>query len=137
MLTFLFFFLLLSFFLFFFFMRSTLDTHQTMGKSKSIHPNIAKIFFYNDPLPEPPPPPGPMTCGKPEQPPNSTMVAANYNVDSEVEYRCDPGHVLIGPAQRTCLESGFFDEFPPTCRCEFCCSCVCVLFGRMNFLGKM
>ncbi|XP_069970005.1 uncharacterized protein [Penaeus vannamei] len=58
----------------------------------------------------------PMTCGKPEQPPNSTMVAANYNVDSEVEYRCDPGHVLIGPAQRTCLESGFFDEFPPTCR---------------------
>lgn len=62
-----------------------------------------------------------MTCGKPEQPPNSTMVAANYNVDSEVEYRCDPGHVLIGPAQRTCLESGFFDEFPPTCRCESCC----------------
>ncbi|KAK8742165.1 hypothetical protein OTU49_002153 [Cherax quadricarinatus] len=58
----------------------------------------------------------PQTCGKPEQPPNSTMVAANYNVGTDVEYRCDPGHILVGPAQRSCLNSGFFNEFPPTCR---------------------
>ncbi|XP_066975553.1 uncharacterized protein [Macrobrachium rosenbergii] len=58
----------------------------------------------------------PQTCGKPEQPPNSTMVAPNYNVGTDVEYRCDSGHVLVGPAQRTCLNSGFFNEFPPTCR---------------------
>lgn len=58
----------------------------------------------------------PQTCGKPEQPPNSTMMASTYNVGTEVEYHCDPGHVLVGPATRSCLNSGFFDEFPPTCR---------------------
>ncbi|XP_068237942.1 uncharacterized protein [Palaemon carinicauda] len=62
----------------------------------------------------------PQTCGKPEQPPNSTMVAPNFNVGTDVEYRCDPGHVLVGPSQRTCLNSGFFNEFPPTCRYEAC-----------------
>ncbi|MPC22900.1 Fucolectin-5 [Portunus trituberculatus] len=58
----------------------------------------------------------PQTCGKPEQPPNSTMVGNTFSVGSMVEYRCDPGHTLVGPAQRSCLESGFFNEFPPTCR---------------------
>lgn len=69
----------------------------------------------------PPSPPGPQTCGKPEQPPNSTMIGSSFTVGSTVEYRCDPGHALVGPAQRSCLESGFFNEFPPTCRCESLC----------------
>ncbi|XP_050718309.1 uncharacterized protein LOC126999576 isoform X1 [Eriocheir sinensis] len=58
----------------------------------------------------------PQTCGKPEQPPNSTMIGSSFTVGSTVEYRCDPGHALVGPAQRSCLDSGFFNEFPPTCR---------------------
>ncbi|KAA0198249.1 hypothetical protein HAZT_HAZT009360 [Hyalella azteca] len=58
----------------------------------------------------------PLTCGKPEQPPNSTMEPLVYVVGTEVEYKCDPGHVLIGPAKRTCLKSGFFDGVPPICR---------------------
>lgn len=131
-------------------MRNTLSTLQTMRKSikkkerkkkgklrKCIH--ISKTpqkYPQNNASPNPRPP-GPMTCGKPEQPPNSTMVAANYNVDSEVEYRCDPGHVLIGPAQRTCLESGFFDEFPPTCRCESCCFFRGSSLGVMSFVKRM
>lgn len=40
----------------------------------------------------------------------------NYEVGSIVEYRCDEGHVLSGPMTRTCLETGFFNEFPPVCK---------------------
>ncbi|KAF7263969.1 hypothetical protein GWI33_000807 [Rhynchophorus ferrugineus] len=58
----------------------------------------------------------PKACGRPEQPPNSTMVAPNFNVGSTVEYACDEGHLLVGPQTRTCLETGFYNEFPPVCK---------------------
>ena len=59
---------------------------------------------------------GPTTCGKPEQPPNSTLVAPNFSVGSRIEYSCNEGHLLVGPSQRTCLPTGFYSEFPPVCR---------------------
>ncbi|CAH1170006.1 unnamed protein product [Phaedon cochleariae] len=58
----------------------------------------------------------PKACGRPEQPPNSTMVAPNYNVGSTIDYSCDEGHLLVGPTQRVCLETGFYNEFPPVCK---------------------
>ncbi|KAL1518181.1 hypothetical protein ABEB36_001843 [Hypothenemus hampei] len=58
----------------------------------------------------------PKACGRPEQPPNSTMLAPNFNVGSVVEYTCDEGHLLVGPSMRTCLETGFYNEFPPVCK---------------------
>ncbi|KAG8188357.1 hypothetical protein JTE90_022557 [Oedothorax gibbosus] len=58
----------------------------------------------------------PATCGKPEQPANSTIIARNFDIGSVIEYRCSPGHLLVGPNIRTCLPSGFFSEFPPKCR---------------------
>ncbi|XP_060535402.1 uncharacterized protein LOC132707526 isoform X2 [Cylas formicarius] len=58
----------------------------------------------------------PKACGRPEQPPNSTMLAPNFNVGSVVEYTCDEGHLLVGPTMRTCLETGFYNEFPPVCK---------------------
>ena len=61
----------------------------------------------------------PTTCGKPEQPPNSTLVSKDFNVGSRIEYVCDEGHLLVGPARRSCLATGFYSEFPPVCRCEF------------------
>lgn len=62
----------------------------------------------------------PKACGRPEQPPNSTMLAPDFNVGSVVEYSCDEGHLLVGPTMRTCLETGFYNEFPPVCKrkCE-------------------
>ena len=60
----------------------------------------------------------PTTCGKPEQPPNSTLIAKKFNVGSRIEYVCDEGHLLVGPSQRSCLPTGFYSEFPPVCRCE-------------------
>ncbi|XP_075229303.1 uncharacterized protein LOC142328966 isoform X2 [Lycorma delicatula] len=58
----------------------------------------------------------PKACGRPEQPPNSTMVAKNFNVGSVIEYACDEGHLLVGPNQRMCLPTGFYNEFPPVCK---------------------
>ncbi|XP_049276018.1 uncharacterized protein LOC119406362 [Rhipicephalus sanguineus] len=58
----------------------------------------------------------PTTCGKPSRPPNSTLIARDFDVGSVVEYRCSPGHLLVGPNIRTCLANGFYSEFAPKCR---------------------
>ncbi|CAO1398676.1 unnamed protein product [Diamesa serratosioi] len=59
----------------------------------------------------------PKACGRPEQPPNSTMVTTKgFDVGATVDYTCDEGHLLVGPAQRTCLDTGFYNEFPPVCK---------------------
>ncbi|XP_073975293.1 uncharacterized protein isoform X2 [Rhodnius prolixus] len=58
----------------------------------------------------------PKACGKPEQPPNSTMIADSFNVGATIEYSCDEGHLLVGPNTRVCLPTGFYNEFPPVCK---------------------
>lgn len=61
----------------------------------------------------------PKACGKPEQPPNSTMIAPKgYDVGAVIEYGCDDGHLLVGPAKRSCMDTGFYNEFPPVCKCK-------------------
>ena len=61
---------------------------------------------------------GPSGCGRPEQPPNSTLLATSLEVGASIEHQCDPGHVIVGPATRTCLPNGFYSDFPPVCRCK-------------------
>lgn len=47
------------------------------------------------------------------------MVATQgFTVGASVDYSCDEGHLLVGPSQRSCLETGFYDEFPPVCKCK-------------------
>ena len=62
--------------------------------------------------------PEPLTCGKPEQPPNSTLIAPDFNVGSKIAYRCEDGHLLSGPEERECLSTGFYSAYPPTCKSE-------------------
>ncbi|KZC05020.1 Sushi, von Willebrand factor type A, EGF and pentraxin domain-containing protein 1, partial [Dufourea novaeangliae] len=71
----------------------------------------------------------PRACGRPEQPPNSTMTvttptdrssASTYEVGATVEYTCNAGSLLIGPSTRTCLDTGFYNEFPPICKSIEC-----------------
>lgn len=44
------------------------------------------------------------------------VTTRGYDVGATVDYTCDEGHLLVGPAQRTCLETGFYNEFPPVCK---------------------
>lgn len=60
----------------------------------------------------------PLSCGKPERPVNSTVLAASSEVGNTIEYRCGAGSLLIGPSIRTCLPNGFFSEFSPKCKCK-------------------
>lgn len=62
---------------------------------------------------------GPKICGRPERPPNSTILATSFEVGSVIEYKCDLGNLLIGPNIRTCLPTGFFSEYSPRCKCKF------------------
>ncbi|XP_076620549.1 uncharacterized protein LOC143341439 isoform X1 [Colletes latitarsis] len=71
----------------------------------------------------------PRACGRPEQPPNSTMMVTTtadrnsgsaYEVGVTVEYTCTAGSLLIGPSTRTCLDTGFYNEFPPVCKSIEC-----------------
>lgn len=52
------------------------------------------------------------------------MIAAKgFDVGATVEYGCDDGHLLVGPSTRSCLDTGFYNEFPPVCKCKFRCRC--------------
>lgn len=77
----------------------------------------------------------PTTCGKPEQPPNSTLIAPNFNVGTRIEYVCDEGHLLVGPSQRSCLPTGFYSEFPPVCRFLECGLPAEIPNGKMMFIN--
>lgn len=45
------------------------------------------------------------------------MIAPNnFDVGATVDYSCDEGHLLVGPSSRTCLDTGFYNEFPPVCK---------------------
>ncbi|XP_002010715.3 uncharacterized protein LOC6585075 isoform X1 [Drosophila mojavensis] len=78
----------------------------------------------------------PKTCGRPEQPPNSTMIALNgYEVGAQIKYSCDPNHLLVGPATRTCLETGFYNEFPPVCKYIECGLPASIAHGSYGLLN--
>lgn len=77
----------------------------------------------------------PTTCGKPEQPPNSTLVSTDFNVGSRIEYMCDEGHLLVGPARRNCLATGFYSEFPPVCRYLECGMPADIVNGKLVFVN--
>jgi len=77
----------------------------------------------------------PTTCGKPEQPPNSTLISEKFSVGSKIEYICDEGHLLVGPSRRNCLATGFYSEFPPVCRFLECGMPADILNGRLGFVN--
>ncbi|KOB78882.1 Sushi, partial [Operophtera brumata] len=77
----------------------------------------------------------PKTCGRPEQPPNSTMLAENFAVGSSVEYACNDGYLLVGPTVRTCLDTGFYDEFPPVCKRIECGFPAMIAHGSYSLLN--
>jgi len=77
----------------------------------------------------------PLTCGKPERPANSTILARSVDIGSVIEYRCGPGNLLSGPHVRTCMTSGFFSEFPPKCKYLECGSPASISNGQYRLVN--
>lgn len=64
------------------------------------------------------------------------MITTNgFEVGATVEYSCDEGHLLVGPAQRTCLETGFYNEFPPVCKYIECGLPASIPHGNYNLVN--
>ncbi|XP_031628163.1 uncharacterized protein LOC116343966 [Contarinia nasturtii] len=78
----------------------------------------------------------PKACGRPEQPPNSTMVATTgFDVGATIEYNCDDEHLLVGPAKRSCMDTGFYNEFPPVCKYIECGLPASILHGSYDLVN--
>ncbi|UXI16415.1 mRNA export protein [Sarcoptes scabiei] len=58
----------------------------------------------------------PLSCGRPERPPNSTVLIRSVDVGQTIEYLCNEGNLIIGPNIRTCMSNGFFSEYAPKCK---------------------
>lgn len=78
----------------------------------------------------------PLTCGKPERPANSTILARSVDIGSVIEYRCSSGSLLSGPNIRTCLSSGFFSDFPPKCKYLECGSPASISNGQYSLVNN-
>lgn len=58
-----------------------------------------------------------------------------FEVGATVEYSCDEGHLLVGPSQRTCLETGFYNEFPPVCKFIECGLPASIPYGNYELVN--
>lgn len=60
----------------------------------------------------------PSSCGSPDKQINTTIVGTNYNVGSDIEYKCPEGHMLVGDKKRSCGKKGFWSGMAPSCKCN-------------------
>ncbi|XP_018565850.1 sushi, von Willebrand factor type A, EGF and pentraxin domain-containing protein 1 [Anoplophora glabripennis] len=62
----------------------------------------------------------PSSCGSPDKLINTTIVGDNYDVGSNIEYKCPEGHMLTGDGKRSCGKNGFWTGIAPTCKYVDC-----------------
>ena len=58
-------------------------------------------------------------CNPPPTVSQGAYSTLNFSVGSSVTYLCDKGHILKGPASRTCDPDGFWTGSQPTCDRKF------------------
>ncbi|GFR11206.1 sushi, von Willebrand factor type A, EGF and pentraxin domain-containing protein 1 [Trichonephila clavata] len=57
----------------------------------------------------------PVSCSQPESISNGRYIGSDWTVGNTVSYSCNPGYVLIGEADRVCLETGQWLHEVPSC----------------------
>ena len=57
-----------------------------------------------------------MVCGNPGKIEHGSIEGGNFNYNDQINYKCDKGFTLYGRRQRTCLESGKWSGYSPTCK---------------------
>ncbi|XP_055388118.1 sushi, von Willebrand factor type A, EGF and pentraxin domain-containing protein 1 [Condylostylus longicornis] len=61
-----------------------------------------------------------ITCEIPPVPTGSYVVGYDYNVNSIIQYHCDPGYLLKGQPKLQCLNNGEWNAEPPLCEYVDC-----------------
>lgn len=56
-----------------------------------------------------------IVCPQPEQSPNLIIIGTSYAYGNQLEYMCNKGFELEGPAVRNCTASGSWSGLNPTC----------------------
>ena len=67
-------------------------------------------------------------CGEPDVPEESYVTGYDFHVNSDVEYHCNVGHLLVGEPVRRCQRDGTWSGDVPLCKCE--CTGVGEIGGR-------
>ena len=57
-------------------------------------------------------------CGEPDIPVGGFVTGYSFEVHSEVEYHCEPGHYLEGDNIRVCSREGVWTGETPKCHCK-------------------
>ncbi|CAG9857786.1 unnamed protein product [Phyllotreta striolata] len=63
---------------------------------------------------------GPFSCGSPDKLANTTIINYNNDIGSTIEYRCPPGHMLVGDSTRKCGTNGLWTGSAPACKYVNC-----------------
>ena len=64
----------------------------------------------------------PISCGRPEDIEHGRFRGRDFTLNHVVTYTCNEGYRLMGSQERTCRETGKWQNDPPTCRkveCEY------------------
>lgn len=77
-----------------------------------------------------------ITCPEPEVPPGSYVVGYDFNVNSAVEYNCEPGYILRGQATLVCLRNGEWSEATPYCEYIDCGRVIPPMHGEVIYTNK-
>ncbi|XP_045463202.1 sushi, von Willebrand factor type A, EGF and pentraxin domain-containing protein 1 [Harmonia axyridis] len=77
-----------------------------------------------------------ITCAEPDVPPGSFVVGYDFNVNSAIEYHCEPGHVLKGKPTLTCLRSGEWSGAIPICEFIDCGQVPPLIHGEVIHTNK-
>lgn len=62
-----------------------------------------------------------INCGQPAVPSGGYIEGKDFNIHSNINYRCNDGHKMTGAVTSRCLSTGAWSSPAPSCRCEYSC----------------
>ncbi|XP_049337518.1 CUB and sushi domain-containing protein 1 isoform X2 [Astyanax mexicanus] len=79
----------------------------------------------------------PGLCGDPGVPPHGSRLGEEFRVRSLLRFTCEAGYVLLGSAERTCLQNGSWSGVQPVCEAVSCGNPGTPAFSRIVFSDGM
>ncbi|XP_043212550.1 CUB and sushi domain-containing protein 3-like [Amphibalanus amphitrite] len=73
-------------------------------------------------------------CGEPDVPEESYVTGYDFHVNSDVEYHCNVGHLLVGEPVRRCQRDGTWSGDVPLCKYIDCGRAFAVLHGDVQYV---